>query len=116
MSTLKSQKPFFAHVDAAVKLAKAIEADAILVLLEKPVTWKRLHKKASPIGPVIVATTSEKIIESGEDTGISFIQVEMPEISAQNQLTQAVLDAVTGDLIMSGSTVVTVYSLSLIHI
>ena len=110
MSTLKSQKPFFAHVDAAVKLAKAIEADAILVLLEKSVSWARLHKKASSIGPVIVATTSEKIIESGEKTDISFIHVEMPEISAQNQLTQAVLDAVTGDLIESGSTVVTVYS------
>ena len=73
MSTLKSQKPFFAHVDAAVKLAKAIEADAILVLLEKSVSWKRLHKKASSIGPVIVATTSEKIIESGEELSLIHI-------------------------------------------
>ena len=47
MSTLKSQKPFFAHVDAAVKLAKAIEADAILVLLEKNVAAKALQESVA---------------------------------------------------------------------
>lgn len=110
MSTLKSQKPFFAHVDAAVKLAKAIEADAILVLLENSVAWARLAKKAAPIGPIVIATQSEAVIEAAEKAEIPTVRVEMPEISAQNQLTQAVLDAVTANMIRSGSTVVTIYS------
>ena len=110
MSTLKSQKPFFAHVDAAVKLAKAIEAEAILILLEKPVAWARLVKKTASIGPVILATQSEAVIEAATKAEIATLRVEMPEISVQNQLTQAVLDAVTADIIKSGSIVVTIYS------
>ena len=110
MSSTKAQKTFFAHVDAAVKLAKATEADAILVLLEKTVTWTRLQKKVAPIGPVIVATHSEKVLESTKKAEIYSIGLDMPEISVQNQISQAVLSSVAADLIQSGSTVVAIYS------
>lgn len=110
MSTLSSQKTFFAHVDAAVKLAKALEADSLLVMLEAPVTWTRLIKKAAAVESLIVASHSEKVIESAEKAGVQHIEVEMAEISAQNQLTQAVLDSVTAGMIKSGSTVVSIYS------
>lgn len=110
MSTTKSQKTFFAHVDAAVKLAKATEADAILVLLEKPVTWTRLQKKVAPIGTLIVATHSEKVIEATKKAEVYSVGLDMPEISVQNQISQAILSSVAADLIQSGSTVVTVYS------
>ena len=109
MSTLKSQKTFFAHVDAAVKLAKATEAEAILVLLEKSVSWARLQKKVATIGTVIVATHSEKVIESTKKAEIYSIGLDMPEISVQNQISQAILSSVAADLIQSGSTVVSIY-------
>ena len=107
---MTSQKNrFFLFIEAATRLAQATEADAILVLLERFVDWKKLQKKSEPIESLVVATNFEEIHESALAAGLKSILLEMPEASVQNQLTQAVLSSVANEFLPSGSTVAAVY-------
>ena len=60
MTPPRNNKSFFAMLDSATKLSKAVEADGILVLLERATDLKRLKKKCSN-HVLIVATTEESI-------------------------------------------------------
>jgi len=102
-------KAFFSFVDAAIKLAKSAEADAILVLIEKPTDWTRLKKKTAS-QTLVVATHDVEIHKSAQEAELHAIFLEMPEASVQNQLTQSVLASVASEIIKPGSTIVAVYS------
>jgi DNA integrity scanning protein DisA with diadenylate cyclase activity len=104
-----NKKSFFSFVEAGTKLAKASEADALLVLLEAATDWARLKKKT--VGQVlVVATHHEDIHAAATEAEIHSIHLETPEASVQNQLTQSVLASVAAEIIKPGSTIVAVYS------
>lgn len=109
MTPPRNDKSFFSIVDAAVKLAKASEADGMLVLLDRATDWKRLKKKAGA-QVLIVATTVEAVFTAATEAEINTIQLENPESSVQNQLTQAVLVSVAQEYVKPGSTIVSLYS------
>lgn len=92
-----------------MRLAKATEADAILVLLEKTVDWTKLSKKINNKDVLIIATNSNEVHESATASKMNSILLETPEASVHNQLTQAVLSSVAHDFLRPGSTVVAVY-------
>ena len=92
-----------------MRLAKATEADAILVLLEKTVDWTKLSKKINNKDVLIIATNSNEVHESATASKMNSILLETPEASVHNQLTQAVLSSVAHDFLQPGSTVVAVY-------
>ena len=102
-------KAFFAYFDAAAKLAKGVEADGILILLERATDWKRLKKKTVNL-TLIVATNDPAIHEIAKEHELNSILLEIPESSIQNQLTQAMLESVAAEVIPPGSVVVSVYS------
>ena len=52
MSPPRYSKAFFSYYDAATKLAKAVEADGLLVLLERTTDWARLKRKSANQTPV----------------------------------------------------------------
>lgn len=106
----KSQSAFFSFVEAATKLAKATEADAILILAQKSVDWARLKKKTSACEVIIIATHHEDVSKSAEEAGITTTMLDKPEATVQNQLTQAVLSSVASEKLEPGSTVVSIYS------
>ena len=110
MTPSKSNKSFFSFVDAAAKLAKATEADAILVLIEKSFDWVRLKKKAANCEVLLIASHNQEVVESAEEAGLATTLLETPEASIQNQLTQAVLSSVANEKLQAGSTVVAIYS------
>ena len=93
-----------------MKMARVAEADAALALVDHAVDWKRLRKKVSDVDSFVVATVSPAIHEDAEAAGIQTVLLETPEISVQNQLTQAVLASVAADLMKSGSRIVAIYS------
>ncbi|MDB2526232.1 MAG: diadenylate cyclase [Mariniblastus sp.] len=109
MSLPKKHKSFFSFVDAGVKLVKASDADALLVLMEKQTDWARLKRK-SVNQVLIIATHDDAIHASATEAEIHSIHLEMPEASVQNQLTQAVLASVASEKVKPGSTVVAIYS------
>ena len=109
MSPPRYSKAFFSYYDAATKLAKAVEADGLLVLLERTTDWARLKRKSAN-QTLIVASNDSDIHAATEKAGLKSILLEMPESSIQNQLTQAMLEGVANEVISSGSTVVAVFS------
>lgn len=109
MTPLRNKKAFFSFVEAGIKLVKATEADALLVLLESPSDWIRLKKKADK-HVLVVATHDEAIHESATEAEVHSIHLEIPEASVQNQLTQAVLASVAAEYVKPGSTIVAIYN------
>ena len=102
-------KTFFYYYAAATKLAKAVEADGLLVLSDRTTDWARLKRKSAS-QTLIVATNDSDIHAATVAAGLSSILLEMPESSIQNQLTQAMLEGVANELLSPGSTVVAVFS------
>ena len=110
MLPAKDQKNFFAFVDASQKLAKATESDAMLVLLERSISWKRLAKKTSNLDVLVVATHSEQVHLSATEAEIKSVLIESPIIDPRDQLAQAVLASVAEAHMKTGSKLVAIYN------
>ena len=106
---VKEKKNFFAFLDAAIKLYKATDAEAILVLTENKVDWARLLKKTNAI-TVVVATHAESVHESAIEGKANSVLLESVLHSKRDQLPQAVLASVAENLINSGSRIVALFS------
>ena len=112
MAESKNDKILFTFADSALKLAKAIEADAVLILVDQSIDWAKLKKKAaSSNASILVASASPEVVaEASEKTEIGVIKLDLPESSVQDRLTQAVLECVASEHVSPGSNVVAVYS------
>ena len=109
MTSPRNKKAFFSFVEAGIKLVKATDADALLVLLETVTDWTRLKKKTAN-HVLVIATHDETVHEAATEADVHSIHLEIPEASVQNQLTQAVLASVAAEIIKPGSTIVSIYS------
>ncbi len=95
--------------DNAVRLAKAEQADALMVLLEYPLNWARIKKKAGEF-PVIGISQDPAHHEGAEEEGIGIISID-PEVSpVSERLTQGLIESVAQELVVPGAGVVSVYS------
>ena len=111
MPANKKEKTFFSFVDSGIKLSKASDADAVLILLDRAVDWAKLKKKSSNSGSIIlVASANNDVYEPAQEADIATIRLDMPESSVQDRLTQAVLEGVAAEHVSPGSNVVAVYS------
>ena len=110
MLPAKEQKNFFAFVDASQKLAKATDSDAMLVLLEREISWKRLAKKTANLDVLVVATHSEQVHQSAIESELNSVLIESPIIDPRDQLAQAVLGSVADAHIRTGSKLVALYN------
>ena len=68
MSAAKDDEQFLTFLNLATTLYKANEADALLVMLQRPVDWKALKKKTSRLNILLVAT--DEAILKGAKEGI----------------------------------------------
>lgn len=102
-------KAFYSYLDAAVKLAKSVEADGVLVLLERVTDWARVKKRSST-QTLIVASNDPEIHAAAIEHELNSVLLDIPASSVQNQLTQALLESVASEVIRPGSTIVSVYS------
>ena len=111
MAVNSREKTFFSFVDSGLKLSKATEADAVLIMLDRSVDWAKLKKKKSSTSSVVlVASPIPEIVDAAGEAGIKTIRLDMPEASIHDRLTQAVLEGVAAEYIAPGSNVVAVYS------
>ena len=111
MAAIHDEKTFFSFVDSAIKLAKAADADAILILLERQINLSKLQKKnASCKAEILLASAVTEVNEKIGESEITGIFLDMPVSSVQDRLTQAVLEGVAAEHIQPGSNVIAVYS------
>ena len=93
----------------AVKLSDSTEADAILLLLERPTDWPRLRKMAGD-ERILVSSNVAEHLEGAKEAGLECVLLDMPESPIYERLTQSVLEAVADDILAPGASVVALYS------
>lgn len=109
MSAAKDDEQFLTFLNLATTLYKANEADALLVMLQRPVDWKTLKKKTSKLKILLVAT-DEAVLEGAEEASFATLVVGASGSSVYDRLNQAMLDGLASDLLSSGSDVVAIYN------
>lgn len=109
MKTQQFTDLFETIVETGVGLAKACQADAILVLLERPVDWQRLKELANG-EKVVVAGSLPEQVAGAEEVGLPTVLVSISDIPVYEKLAQALLEAVADDVLAPGCRVVSLYS------
>lgn len=124
MKTYRFTAQFETVVEAAANLARAVNADALMVLMEGPTDWERLKAFAGD-QKILVAADFADQLQGAADAGLATAILKMPEAPVHEKLTQALLESVADDLLAAGAQVVAVYSgfeagtmdsISLIHL
>jgi DNA integrity scanning protein DisA with diadenylate cyclase activity len=95
--------------EAAAELSRAVDADALLLLLEGPTDWERLKMLAGE-EKILVAADFAAQIEGAADAGLPTVLLKMPEAPVHEKLTQALLESVADDILAPGAQVVALYS------
>jgi DNA integrity scanning protein DisA with diadenylate cyclase activity len=95
--------------ELAVNLAKAVKADALLVLVEAPLDWDHLKKLAGKNRLVIAAEDSTDLEGIG-DADLPTVVINLPGAPISEKLTQALLESVADDMLAPGADVIALYS------
>ncbi len=124
VKTYRFTERFETVIDVASKLSRAVNADALLFLLEGPTDWERLKTHAGD-EKILVAADFATQLEGASDAGLATVVLKMPEAPVYEKLTQALLESVADDFLAAGAQVVALYSgfeggtidsISLIHL
>jgi DNA integrity scanning protein DisA with diadenylate cyclase activity len=109
MKLLKISEQFQRVIDLAARLAEAVEADALLLLLERPLDWEQLKTVVPDVKLLLAADTADEI-EGAAEAGFSTVVLNMTEGPVYEKLTQALLECVADEILAPGSRVVAIYS------
>jgi len=95
--------------ETAVKVADAVSAQAVLLLVEGACDWSRLAKLVDP-HKVVLAVDSPALLTEAQQAGFRGVAVELLSAPLYDRLGQALLEAVADELLAPGATVVALYS------
>ena len=109
MKLLKVSEQFQKVIDLAARLGEVVEADALLVLLERPVDWEHL-KTVVPAVKVLLAANTPIEIEGAAEAGFSTVVLNRAEGPVSEKLTKALHECVAVVILARGSRVVAIYS------
>lgn len=98
---------------AAAELAKQHSADAILFLAERPVDWSKLQAAVGTKSLLVAADSEDQLAGAQDDENgpsLETILLGMNDAPVYERLTQALLEAVSEELLEASATVVTLHS------
>jgi DNA integrity scanning protein DisA with diadenylate cyclase activity len=110
MSARKSSEQFEILCGLAGQLYHAVEAEAMLVLVERPVDWDELRKRVGPDVQVVVAADTAEQLKGAAEANFNTLQLNMPDAAVYDKLTQALLAAVANEQLAPGAEVLALYS------
>lgn len=98
--------------ETAATLATDHGAEAILVLAERPLPWAKVHETLGKHTMLVAADSEDQLAGADEESSPTFdtVLLGMGDAPVYERLTQALLEAVSEELLETGSTVVTLYS------
>ncbi len=106
---VRSNAEFETMFGEVIRLAKAVGADGVLLLLENDIDWAAL--KATADGRlVIVAMESPSAVAGAIEHGLASVFVEMTEMPVYDKISQTLLKAISDELLVPGARVVALYS------
>src|ERR1700722_11690619 len=109
VSPLRFNQQFLTLFDSAVKLSAALEADALLLLVDAVADWDRLQQLADGT-KILIAADERSQIEGARERGFATVVLKMPDAPVYERLTQALLESVADDILAPGARVVSIYS------
>lgn len=92
---------------AASAAMKGVDATAVLILAETIQDWKPVRDSSAN---TIVASMSERVLDSARVAGLSIIELEPLENSIADRISLSLIEAVSMDLVGSSDRVVVIYS------
>ncbi len=107
--TPQSNELFSAFLASAMNLVKASDADSLILVTEATVNWDQLAAQCNGV-VTIIASVDASLLRSAAAAGFDTVEIDIPELTVYEQLTQAVLDSVAQEYVRPGSTVVSIYS------
>ena len=110
MSALKLSEQFDSLSALAAKLYQTVEAEALLVLVERPVDWQQLKKTVGPGVKILIVGDTEDDLRGADEADLDTLVLNVPEASVFDKLTQALLGAVANEQLPPGAEVVALYS------
>jgi diadenylate cyclase len=124
VKTYRFTEQFQVIFEMAAKLSQAVDADALMLLLEGPTDWDQLKTHAGE-EKILIAADFPAQIEGAAEVGLATVVLKMPDAPIHEKLTQALLESVADDILAPGAQVVALYSgfeagsidsISLIHL
>ena len=109
MKSQKTNNRFENICDVAAGLSDVANADALLLLLERPVDCRQLVKLAKTRKIVVAADTDDEL-RGAREAGLDTVLLNMTNAPVLERLTQAFLESVADDILAPGAEVVAVYS------
>jgi DNA integrity scanning protein DisA with diadenylate cyclase activity len=109
MKPQKYNNQFATIHQLAVRLYRAVDADALLVLLEAPTDWDQLRSRSGK-AKLLVAADTEEQLEGAQDAGLESVTLHLPDAPVFERLTQALLESVAAEILEPGAEVVAVYA------
>lgn len=100
-----------AIIAMGVQMAEAMEADALLILLEGSTDWKRIRETATdPNRTIIVAADAAADLEGAAEVGLRPLALNKEKAPLLERLQHALLEAAADELIRPNGEVVAIYS------
>lgn len=90
--------------------AQRLGATAVLVMPEGPLEWDLVRSVANGGVDFLIATSSERQLQTIRDAGLIGIELEPIEAAIAERITLALIEAVANDHVKAGARVVVVYS------
>jgi DNA integrity scanning protein DisA with diadenylate cyclase activity len=109
MKLQKFNEQFATVYQLAVRLCKAVDADALLVLLDGPTDWQQLSAGKGK-EKLLVAADSEEQLAGAKEAGLETVVLQLPDAPVSARLTQALLESVAAEILEPGAKVVAVYT------
>ncbi|MBE6427528.1 MAG: hypothetical protein E7028_02905 [Planctomycetaceae bacterium] len=106
---LRITEQFRYFIEHAKTLQAQMDASAIILLYDGTADWGRVKKLVGENVPFILAVDTEEQAQGAAEAGINTIVLEMVGNPVYDRLMQALLEAITDDLIRPGSQIVAIY-------
>jgi diadenylate cyclase len=94
----------------ACEAARRLGAIGVLILPEGPMEWDVVHVLANSDISILVASPSQRQLESIRRAGLIAVEVEPADVAISERISLALIEAVANDFLQAGATVVVVYS------
>ncbi len=109
MKILKLTDQFQKMIELAARLSELVEADSLLLLLERPTDWQHLRQIIAQ-DKVLVAADLPEQVAGAQEAGFTTVLLNMADSPVYEKLTQALLESVADEVLAPGSRVVALYS------
>src|SRR5690606_17482691 len=115
---------FESLIEIGLRLARTIETDAVLLVLDGPTDWAAIRRVANA-DRVLIAVDDPNDAVGAVDHDFDTVVLDMRDSPIYEKLTQALLESVADEILSPGASVIALYSgfevgaidsLSLIHL